>query len=90
MRKHLLFLGLVTAASTLSTSETLGAKSYDILSIKNTLSLYPLAIDGKDFSLLASVFTTDAVANYSTGVGVLDGLDQIETGLAARYKPPID
>lgn len=33
--------------------------------IRNTLALYPLAVDGKDFGALDLVFTQDVVANYS-------------------------
>ena len=35
------------------------------LQIRNKLSLYAIAVDTKDFGLLADVFTKSAVANYS-------------------------
>ena len=47
-------------------------------SVRNTLAHYPLAIDGKDFSLLSQVFTYNAVANYSPPMNTLYGLPQIE------------
>lgn len=56
----------------------------DYIAIRQTLNTYPLAIDNKDFGLLAAVFSPNAIANYSTGVGILSGLDQIESGLEAR------
>lgn len=54
-----------------------------IEAIKNTLALYPLAIDGKDFSALSLVFSTDAVANYSAPLNVLAPLSTIESVLEA-------
>ena len=33
--------------------------------IRNTLSLYAIAVDTRDFGLLAEVFTKDAIADYS-------------------------
>lgn len=56
----------------------------DYIQIRQILNTYPLSIDTKNFSLLASVFTTDAVANYNTGIGILTGLAQIQNSLAAR------
>ena len=57
--------------------------------IHQTLSTYPLAIDSKNFGLLSQVFTTNAVANYSTGTGVLTGLPNIETTLQQELSPVI-
>ena len=51
--------------------------------IHRTLNLYPLAIDRKDFSLLSSVFTSHAFANYTGPLANLNGLSAISTGLAA-------
>lgn len=59
----------------------------DILAIRNTLALYPLAIDSKNFSSLSLVFTPDVSANYSTPIGVLSGLKSVETTLEALLKP---
>ena len=52
-----------------------------IESIRSTLALYPLAVDGKQFSALNKVFTENARANYSAPLGVLVGLSQIESVL---------
>ncbi|EMD00968.1 hypothetical protein BAUCODRAFT_29352 [Baudoinia panamericana UAMH 10762] len=51
--------------------------------IRNTLALYPLCIDGKDFASLSLVFASDAVANYSAPLNILTPLSTIETVLAA-------
>ncbi|KAF1965309.1 hypothetical protein BU23DRAFT_561231 [Bimuria novae-zelandiae CBS 107.79] len=48
-----------------------------IESIRQTLSLYALAIDGRDFEVLRKVFTTNARANYSDPIGVLNGVQAI-------------
>ena len=48
-----------------------------IEAIRQTLALYPFAIDGKNWASLARIFTTDARANYSDPLGVLNGTDQI-------------
>ncbi|KAL3463456.1 hypothetical protein BJX64DRAFT_287474 [Aspergillus heterothallicus] len=54
-----------------------------IESIRQTLALYPLAIDSKNFSSLSLIFAPDAVANYSAPLGVLTGLPEIESVLNA-------
>jgi len=58
-----------------------------IEAIKNTLALYPFAIDSKDFSALSEVFTPDAVANYSAPLNVLTPLSTIESVLEASLAP---
>ncbi len=45
--------------------------------IRQTLALYPLAIDGKNWGALARIFDTNAYVNYSNPLGVLRGVDQI-------------
>ena len=55
--------------------------------IANTLALYPLAIDGKNFPLLRNVFFQNAVANYSAPLGVLTPLKTIEATLEAALSP---
>ena len=56
----------------------------DIAQIVNTLALYPLAVDGRNFSALSLVFTQDVVADYPiAGLGVLTPLSVLEQGLAA-------
>ncbi|KAK0516333.1 hypothetical protein JMJ35_000936 [Cladonia borealis] len=54
------------------------------LQIRNTLSHYPLAIDGKNFPALSLVFTQDVVANYSAPLGVLTGLASVISTLEAN------
>lgn len=51
--------------------------------IRETLSLYTYIIDGRTYDSLSEVFTTDAVANYSAPLGVLDGVESIKTALSA-------
>ena len=77
---------LVLAAFTVVTPALSLSPSYsnDWLAIHQTLNTYPLAIDSKDFGLLSQVFTNDVIANYSTGVGVLQGLTAVEEGLQQR------
>ncbi|KAL5456356.1 hypothetical protein PMIN07_006688 [Paraphaeosphaeria minitans] len=41
----------------------------------------PVHIDGRAFPFLSSIFTTDAVANYSAPLGVLNGLSTIAATL---------
>ena len=52
-------------------------------SIHQVLNTYPLAIDSKDFGLLAKVFTEDAFANYTGVLSNLNGLAAIQSGLSA-------
>lgn len=54
-----------------------------IEAIRNTLALYPLAIDGKNFAALGRIFKKDAIANYSAPINVLTGLSQIESVLTS-------
>lgn len=55
--------------------------------IRNTLALYPLSVDGKNFAALSEVFTTNAVANYSAPLNVLTPLSTIETVLQESLAP---
>ena len=56
----------------------------DIAQIVNTLALYPLAVDGGNFSALSLVFTEDVVADYPVaGLGVLTPLSVLEQAIAA-------
>ncbi|OJJ62466.1 hypothetical protein ASPSYDRAFT_648348 [Aspergillus sydowii CBS 593.65] len=52
-------------------------------SIRTTLALYPLAVDGKNFAALSSIFAADAVANYSAPLNVLTPLESIQDTLSA-------
>ncbi|ETN41353.1 uncharacterized protein HMPREF1541_03288 [Cyphellophora europaea CBS 101466] len=67
--------------STYELAEQLPASSvvdpYSIEAIRQTLALYALALDGRNFEALRKVFTTDVRANYSDPIGVLDGVQAI-------------
>lgn len=52
-----------------------------IEAIRNTLALYPFAIDGKNFDALSRVFADDAAANYSAPLNVLTPLSTIKDSL---------
>ncbi|KAJ5742465.1 uncharacterized protein N7511_011484 [Penicillium nucicola] len=52
-----------------------------IEAIRNTLAIYPFAIDGKNFDALSKVFSTDAIANYSAPLNVLTPLHSIQSSL---------
>ena len=58
-----------------------------IAQILNTLSFYPLAIDGKAFSALSLVFTDKIVANYSAPIGVVSGLSNISAVIESSLAP---
>ncbi|OAA39216.1 hypothetical protein BBO_06640 [Beauveria brongniartii RCEF 3172] len=58
-----------------------GANTSEVEAIRNTLALYPLAIDGKNFAALERVFASNAVANYSDPIGVLTSLSTIQSVL---------
>lgn len=56
----------------------------EIAQIVNTLALYPLAVDGGNFSALSLVFTEDVLADYPVaGIGLLTPLSVLEQALAA-------
>ncbi|KAJ7738400.1 hypothetical protein B0H16DRAFT_1214683, partial [Mycena metata] len=57
------------------------------LQIRNTLSLYPLIIDGKAFDHLDLVFTQDVYANYSAPLGVINGTDALGVVLQQSLAP---
>lgn len=52
-----------------------------IEAIRNTLAIYPFAIDGKNFDALSKVFSADVVANYSAPLNVLTPLSSIQSVL---------
>lgn len=52
-----------------------------IEAIRNTLAIYPFAIDGKNFDALSKVFSADAIANYSAPLNVLTPLSSIQSVL---------
>lgn len=53
-----------------------------IEAIRQTLAIYALAIDGRNFQALTKVFTTNARANYSDPIGVITGVQNIISTLA--------
>ncbi|OCL11105.1 hypothetical protein AOQ84DRAFT_353204 [Glonium stellatum] len=55
----------------------------DYIAIRQTLSAYPFAIDSKNFDALTNFFTEDVIANYSTPINVLNGLNAVKTALSA-------
>ncbi|GAB7345170.1 hypothetical protein MBLNU457_3554t1 [Dothideomycetes sp. NU457] len=59
----------------------------DYLAIKNTLALYCVALDTKDFSLLEEVFVPDAVTIYPFDGGNMQGVDQIAAVISKRLAP---
>lgn len=77
---HVVALLITGVACAVTSSSAPG----DWVAIHQVLNTYPLAIDGKDFALLSQVFTEDVVANYGTGLGVLQGLSAVEAGLQER------
>ncbi|KAH7035839.1 uncharacterized protein B0I36DRAFT_319191 [Microdochium trichocladiopsis] len=54
----------------------------DMELIRRTISRYALAIDGRNFPVLDSIFTQDALANYSE-VGFMSGIQEIKATLSA-------
>ena len=58
-----------------------------VAQILNTLSVYPLAIDGKSFASLSLVFTEDVITNYSAPLNVLTPLNVVEATLEDSLAP---
>ncbi|MCJ1393889.1 hypothetical protein MMC18_006765 [Xylographa bjoerkii] len=84
--RSLLVLALLAAAVATSPILSLTATSATV-ALQQTLALYPLAIDGKNFSTLSAVFTPNVVANYSAPLNILYGLDAVEAALQAALAP---
>jgi len=82
----LFFLTLVPAAVSPSIVLSLATTSATV-ALQQTLALYPLAIDGKNFTALSAVFAQNVVANYSAPLNVLYGLDAVEAALQAALAP---
>lgn len=57
-------------------------KPTDILAIQNTLALYPIYLDTKEFTSFASIFTPDVYANYS-GPYPWIGLPELQGNLSS-------
>lgn len=56
----------------------------DFIQIRNTINLYPLAVDGKNYGALGEVFTPNVVANLSQG-GLIHGLPALEGAIGASF-----
>lgn len=54
-----------------------------IESIRNTLALYPFAVDGRNWPALSRIFASNARANYSEPLGVSNGVDNITQSISA-------
>ncbi|KFZ19524.1 hypothetical protein V502_03605 [Pseudogymnoascus sp. VKM F-4520 (FW-2644)] len=72
---------------TLISKENFKADPRNIETIRATLALYPLAIDGKNFESLSLIFASDAVANYSAPLNVLTPLSTIQSVLETSLNP---
>jgi len=68
---------LIEALQPRNAASDLAAES----TIRNTLALYPFAIDTRTFSALDRIFSIDARANYSYPLGVMEGREAIATTL---------
>ncbi|KAE8441259.1 hypothetical protein EG329_005560 [Mollisiaceae sp. DMI_Dod_QoI] len=77
----------IAVAASLAQASTFPGSSYTldpISSIKNVLSHYCIILDTKTYSDLSIIYTSDAVANFTTiGLGVLNGLPAIESAMNA-------
>lgn len=56
----------------------------DYLAVQNTLSLYCVALDTKDFDLFAEIFTQDADTKYPFAGGDLTGVEAIVKAISKR------
>lgn len=65
----------------------LHASPQDVLAIRNTLALYPLAVDGKNFAAFSEIFTRDVYTNYSAPLNVLTPLSVLEATIKASLAP---
>ena len=71
----------------LSAQRSNSFEASEIEAIRQTLALYPFAIDGKNFDALSKMFAEDAVANYSEPLNVLTPLSVIQETLEASLMP---
>lgn len=65
------------------------ANPLDYEAIRNTIALYCIALDTKDFELLDKVFTADVETVYPFG-GKRNGVADIKAAIEKRYAPRID
>lgn len=56
----------------------------DYIAIQNVLSLYCIALDTKDLSILSEVFTPDVDAQYPFPGGDMQGLEAVKTTISKR------
>ena len=52
-----------------------------VIQIQQTLSLFPLAVDDHNYTILNQVFAANATANFATFAEYLQGLPAIKKGL---------
>ncbi|KAL5331650.1 hypothetical protein ACEPPN_001185 [Leptodophora sp. 'Broadleaf-Isolate-01'] len=74
---------LIALAAGLANAKTLHTISLDpAAEIRNVLAHYCIILDTKTYSDLSSVYTPDAIANFTTiGLGVLSGLPAIQKAM---------
>lgn len=79
-----LSLGSATVPHYTAQSDTIAAE----LQIRNKLSLYALAVDSKNFGLLAEVFAETAVASFGSPPpnDILHGLAAVQAFIKAQVK----
>lgn len=70
--------------SSSGSSNGLAPDFLDYLAIKNTLSLYCVALDTKDFDLLNEVFTEDVEAFYP--FASMRGIPELTHRISRRYE----
>ena len=75
------------ALPTIFPNPPLHASPQDVLAIRNTLALYPLAVDGKNFAAFSEIFTWDVYTNYSAPLNVLTPLSVLEATFEASLAP---
>ncbi|KAF5856718.1 hypothetical protein ETB97_007001 [Aspergillus alliaceus] len=73
--------GFSPGVSGLSNTVNLGLHPQDTTAIQQTLSLYPFIIDSGEWDQLGRVLHPDIWANYSSYVGILQGIDNVEAAL---------
>ena len=78
---------IALACSLVASREIPNHDSRAVISLQQTLALYPLAVDSKNFAALDQVFAQDVVANYSAPLGVLNGLPTVISVLTASLAP---
>lgn len=71
---------------TIYAASTSGQDAAAANEIRNTLALYPIAIDGKNFDILSEVFADDIIANYTITLGVLTSVPAIAKGIQAAVQ----